>query len=239
MESVTSNDSERAAVIVRNALINASGIPGIPGIPKILIVGPRGCGKTWVCDKACKDMPFLRWDISSGPPTMVGSSGLSRFFHTSVDIDLRNESPNGRREPDKRLKETIIIDDVDSSLIAEGSVRSPGVSALLAIVTDPMRPVILTSTSEDPFKLLGTSAAGRAIKASITLFVRIAEGSVEGNAEGNAKVVRPRTRRNAKKCERDTLYVLMLEAAAGYHSNDALSSIAASMRQTLLSPSTE
>ena len=218
--------STEAAFFVNSALKNDD-----DRVPKILVVGPRGCGKSWVWTEACKDVPFLKWDISAGPPTMVGSSGLSRFFS-------RNEPISSK--PEKRLKEAIVIEDVDSALIAEGSVRSPGVTALLAIVTDPMRPVILTSTEEDPFKFLGTSAAGKSIRAAITHLAKVRGKDVVAEATENEKTKNSKAKVKKKekdgRYERDTLYVLTLEAAAGHHSNDALSSLAANMRRILLSP---
>lgn len=185
---------------------------------RILIIGPPGSGKTGACKEACTGLPTLWWDISSGPPTMVGSSGLSRFFQGV-----------------QKQSEVVIIDNVDSSLAIEGNARSPGVSALLSIITDPMRQVvILTSTSEDPFKCLGTSSAGKTIRSSITMTFSLAP------LRPSKLTKTPQSDSNQKSKEKDpgrhidALFVLMLEAAAGYHSNDALLALAYDMDRILL-----
>jgi hypothetical protein len=148
---------------------------------------------------------------------MVGSTGLSRFFQSEPQ--------------DTRKSETIIIDNVDSSLAIEGNARSPGVSSLLSIITDPMRQVvILVSTVDDPFKCLGASSAGKTIRSSITLRVHI-------GCHPNATVSSKKTKGAVKAVNDqhvDTLYVLELEAASGYHSNDSLLSVAHDMRRILL-----
>ena len=202
MKNISVKDSESAASLMRSELFDRD-----KTMAKILVVGSQGCGKTWAYVEACRGSPFLKWDISSGPPTMVGSSGLSRFFGPA------------------QVPETIVIDDVDSALAAESNVRSPGVAALLAIVADPMRPVILTSTAEDPFKVLGTSAAGKAIQAALTLCLIIRE------EDAPKTKTKTKTKTVGGLDDRHMLYVLLLEAAAGCHSNDALSSTATNMRQ--------
>jgi hypothetical protein len=164
---------------------------------------------------------------------MVGSTGLSRFFQATTS---------------SKTSETILIDNVDASLAIEGNARSPGVSALLSIITDPLRQVvILISTVDDPFKCLGASSAGKTIRSSITLRVHIGclRSSNASNAS-NESVSKKKTRgdvraANAVKAVKaandqhlDTLYVLALEAAAGYHSNDSLLAVAYDMRRILL-----
>ena len=202
----TVKDWRDAASLIKAAHADADA----DAMARILVTGPVGCGKTRACTDACAGSPTLWWDISSGPATMVGSTGLSRYFQTK--------------------SETIIIDDVDSSLAIEGNARGPGVSALLSIITDPLKKVvILVSTSDDPFKCLGTSSAGKTIRSSITTRVHI-----DSDGGDNKTTVAALKERSKNMHMQDTLYVLMLEAAAGYHSNDALLKVAYDMRRLLL-----
>lgn len=208
----------------------------------ILVTGAPGSGKTRACLHAVRDgFPWVdgrvfnltQWDLAAAPPTMVGNMGLERFF-------MRGGGGGSEAEAGCVL----MVDDVDTALAVEGGPRSPGVMALVSILSDPSRSVVMTSTISDPFKVLGSSAACKAIRSAVRLRVCIENipappppllplPPTSGSRSRRSKEAVAGGGGAAQRYE-DELSVLSLEAAAGYSGDDALTLVATDLRRILL-----
>lgn len=208
--------------------------------PKVLLVtGPPRCGKTTACLRL-RDHPDIvvhSWDLHASMTSSTAPSSSS----TSLD---RFVSRRGTTT-------VLLVDDIDTTLSADGHRGSVGALIALLQSANAGRKIVLTSTALDPFEWApGNGATGVAFGKVLWSYVDVHihidvsapssssnndvnEASSTATAEPFKSSTTGQSRRPYHLAPRDELDVLILEAAAGYAGNEALASTAAELRRLL------